>query len=573
MITEKTTPSRKGDYLQDGMPIKDGTGPRVKQGSWIFSADKNDLIAILDNLPTGIAILESPFGNALYINRQLLATLGYSLLDTPSTRAMLKKAMPDLKKRREAVRLWKQIVKSGGGTGMYQDLCADGRVRTFEQKAVVLRKNLIVNMWIDVTRREAAEAQLKESEWRFRSFFEKSTDPFLLLNGNRVINCNLAALRMFNHRNKQRIIGATFEDLSPGKQPDGCLSSKKVRTLLRVVLKQGNHRFEWTVRRSNGKDIPVEVSIATITLGGERLLFVVLRDITLWKKAQDALLHAKADLENRVRERTSDLVGINRRLLAEIRRRKKTEQEMRRSREELRYLSEHLQQIREEDRAYIAREVHDQLGQSLSALTIDLAFLKEKVPQQNGRLREQVQAIGRQVSSTMQSVREICRELRPPVFDDFGLLTAIQWHLREFEKRTGISCVAILDEEIPTHEKGLALVVFRIYQEAMTNILRHAEATKVQVTLRSHAKNLVLRVKDNGKGIRRQQIADPLSLGILGIRERVRFWGGKSFFTGSPGKGTTMTMSIPITRRKVSLKHRHKRAVSGISAGNEREGL
>jgi PAS domain S-box-containing protein len=573
MKTPKAMPSKMGSYLRDGSPIKDGTGPRFEQGSWIFDAEKNDLIAILDNLPTGIAILGSPFGNALYINRQLIATLGYSLQDTPSTRAMLKKAMPDLKARREAVRLWKQIVKSGGGSGVYQDLCADGTVRTFEQRAVVLRKDLIVNMWIDVTRREAAEAQLRESEWRFRSFFEKSTDPFLLLDGNRVINCNLAALQVFNRRNKEQIIGATIEDLSPEKQPDGCLSSKKVRTLLGVALKQGNHRFEWTVRRSNGKEIPVEVSIATITLGGERLLFVVLRDITLWKKAQNVLLHAKADLENQVRKRTSDLTEMNRRLLAEIQRRKKTEQEMRRSREELRYLSEHLQQMREEDRAYVAREVHDQLGQSLSALTIDLACLKEKVPQEDGGLREQVQAIERQVSGTMQSIREICRELRPPVFDDFGLLTAIKWHLREFEKRTGIKCVAIMDEKIPTLEKGLALVILRTYQEAMTNILRHAEATKVQVTLRTHAKNLVLRVKDNGKGIRRQQIEAPLSLGILGIRERVRFWGGNSFFTGSPGKGTTMTVSIPIARRKVLLRHRKIREVSDTITGNEQETL
>jgi PAS domain S-box-containing protein len=520
-----------------------------------------------------MAVLGSPFGNALYINRELLATLGYSLQDTPSTRAMLKKAMPDRKMRREAVRLWKQIVKSGGGSEVHPYLCADGRVRTFEERAVVLRKDLIVNTWIDVTRREAAEALLRESELRFRSFFEKSTDPFLLLDGNRVINCNLAALKMFNRRNKEQIIGATIEDLSPLKQPDGFLSSKKVRTLLRVALKQGNHRFEWTVRRSNGKEIPVEVSIATITLGGERLLFVVLRDITLWKKAQNVLLHAKADLENRVRKRTSDLTEMNRRLLAEIQRRKKTEQEMRRSREELRYLSEHLQQMREEDKAYVAREVHDQLGQSLSALTIDLAWLKEKVPQEDGRLREQVQSIERQVSGTMQSVREICRELRPPVFDDFGLLIAIKWHLREFEKRTGIKCVAIMDEKIPTLEKGLALVILRTYQETMTNILRHAEATKVRVTLRTHAKNLVLRVKDNGKGIRRKQIEAPLSLGILGIRERVRFWGGKSFFTGSPGKGTTMTVSIPIARREVSLKHRQKREVSGMSTGNEQDVL
>ena len=227
MNTQRTMPSKMRDYLQDGSPIKDRDRHRVEQGSWIFDAEKNDLIAILDNLPVGIAILGSPFGNALYINRQLVATLGYTLLDTPSTRVLLERAMPDPETRREAVRLWKQTVKSGGGSRVVQRRCADGRVGTFEQKAVVLRKDLIVNMWMDVTRRETAEAQLRESELRFRSFFEKSTDPFLLLNGNRVINCNLAALQIFNHRNKEQIIGTTIEDLSPEKQPDGCLSSKQ----------------------------------------------------------------------------------------------------------------------------------------------------------------------------------------------------------------------------------------------------------------------------------------------------------------------------------------------------------
>jgi len=566
---QKTVRTKKRGSFYNSMVRNGRQDLKPEQGSWILSADKKDLISILDNLPSGIAIPGSAFGNVLYINHQILDTLGYSLSDTPSTREMWKKAIPDPKLRRDAARLWKQVVKAGGGTSLVKLLCADGEIRTFENKAVVLRKDLIISMWIDVTRREAAEARLRESESRFRSFFDKSTDPFLLFDGNRVANCNFSAQQMFHYLDKKQMIGATLEDLSPEKQPDGRLSSKKARTLLRVALKQGNHRSQWTVRRSDGKEIPVELSIATIALEGENLLFFVLRDITPWKEAQNELLHAKADLEKRVRERTADLLAVNKRLLTEIRTRKKSEQETRRSREELRHLSERLQQIREEDRAHIAREMHDQLGQSLSALTIDIACLKEKLPRRNGWLKEQVQGIERQISGTMQSVREICRELRPPVFDDFGLPTAIKWHLREFQKRTGIHCVAIIDEGIPTFEKGLALVVLRIFQEAMTNILRHAEATKVQVVLKTHAKNLVLRVKDNGKGISAQQTTNPLSLGILGIRERVRFWGGKSFFTGSPGRGTIMTVSIPIARRKVSLKNRYKEVISDIDAGNE----
>jgi PAS domain S-box-containing protein len=450
------------------------------------------------------------------------------------------------------------MVKSGGGSIIREYLCGDGKTRTFEHQTVVLRKDLIVNLWIDVTRREAAEAQVRESESRFRSFFENSSDPFLLFDGERVINCNRAAQQMFGCDDRGVMIGATMENLSPEKQPDGTVSSLKATSLFKTVLRRGSHRCEWAARRSDGKEVPIEVSFTTIALGGKTLLFAVLRDITTWKEAQHALLHAKADLENRVRERTSDLATANKRLLREIKARKRTEQETRKSREELRYLSEHLQRIREEERARIAREVHDQLGQALSAVTIDLACLRERLPGQDTSLKEEVREIEKRIGDTTESVREICRELRPPILDDFGLPTGIKWHLGEFRKKTGMDCTSSIDEEIPVHQKEISLVIFRIYQEAMINVLRHARATRVHVMLKIKKDHLVLVVKDNGKGISTEQITSPLSLGILGIRERVRFWGGKSLFTGSPGRGTTVRVSIPLRRPSGLSKSRSR---------------
>jgi signal transduction histidine kinase len=324
---------------------------------------------------------------------------------------------------------------------------------------------------------------------------------------------------------------------------------------LAAVRKNEHHRTEWTILTHAGKEIPVEISISTIALRGKNFLFTVLRDITPWKEAEKILLHDKTNLENRVRERTSDLIAANKRLLKEIQTRKKSEQETKRSREDLRHLSEYLQRIREQDRTQIAREVHDQLGQYLSALTIDLSRLKDRLPPKDTLLREQVQSIEKQIGVTMQSVREICRQLRPPVFDDFGLNAAIRWYLRDFQERSGIDCAVKIDDEMPEHDKELDLVILRIFQEAMTNVLRHAEATQVQVSLMRHSKHLVLRIKDNGKGITSEQAADPMSLGIIGIRERVRFWGGKSLFIGSPDRGTTVTVSMPITRKKMLSKN------------------
>jgi PAS domain S-box-containing protein len=496
-------------------------------------------------LPVGVAVLGSPFGNALYINQKIVDTLGYELSDTPSTRTMFSKALPDRKIRREANRSWSEAVKTGSGSRVSSYLCGDGKVRFFENKSVVLRKNLIVNMWIDVTCREEAEAQIRESESRFRSFFESSCDPFLLFDGKDVIDCNLAAQQLLGY-SRERMLKATLEDLLPEKWHEGTLSSLKAERLLKTALKQGSHRFEWVARRGEGGDVAVEVSTTIILSGRKHLLFVSLRDISDWKEAQAALLLAKTDLENRVRERTADLAAANKRLVREVDGRRKSEREIRRSREELRRLSEHLHQVREEGRAHVAREVHDQLGQSLSAVKIDLACLKEQVSGKDESLKGRVQEIEGQISDAMESVREICRELRPPVFDDFGLFSAVKWHLREFEKKTGIHCTLTIREDVPCLRKELGLVIFRVYQEAMTNILRHSGATKVEVTLKHQKGHLVLRVKDNGRGFTPEQISNPLSLGILGIRERVRFWRGRSSFTSSPGKGAIMRVSVPL---------------------------
>lgn len=556
--SKNTTRAYKITGAEEERPIE-----KNERGSWIFNVDKKDLISILDNLPCGIAVLGSPFGNVNFINKAVVSTLGYTLPDVPSTNVMLKQAIPDPKERAEARKQWKEIVKLGGGIKVGQFICADGKTRTFENRSVILRKNLIVNMWIDVTRRETAEAQLRESESRFRSFFEESADPFLLLDGNSVVDCNPAAQKMFHCPDKDLIVGKTIEALSPQRQADGSVSSRKVRILLSAAGKNGHHRTEWTIRTTDGREIPIELSISTIALRGKNFLFIVFRDITPWKEAEKILLHAKTDLENRVRERTADLIAVNKQLLKEIQIRKKSERETRRSREDLRHLSEHLQRIREQERTNIAREVHDQLGQSLSALTIDLSRLRDRLPPKNAWLKEQVQSIEKQIGGTTQSVREICRQLRPPVFDDFGLTAAIRWYLRDFQERTGIACKVMIDAEIPDHDKELDLVILRIFQEAMTNVLRHAEATQVQVALMRHSKSLVLRIEDNGKGISPEQTVNPLSLGILGIRERVRFWGGKSFFTGSPGKGTTMTVSIPILQKKVSSRHQREWGLRG----------
>lgn len=217
-----------------------------------------------------------------------------------------------------------------------------------------------------------------------------------------------------------------------------------------------------------------------------------------------------------------------------------------RSREELRNLCEHLQRVREREQTRIAREVHDEVGQFLTALKIDLTCVSQDLVKNQGSLREQLEDMTKKIDDAVQSVRRICLELRPSILEDFGLPAAIEWHLEGLAKRTGIQFKARIEPAFPNVNKKLALVLFRIFQDAVTNTIRYAEASMVRVSLQNVEDNVVLKVRDNGKGISKKDLLSPGSIGIIGMRERVRFWNGNLAFYGRRDRGTTMIVSIPL---------------------------
>jgi signal transduction histidine kinase len=225
--------------------------------------------------------------------------------------------------------------------------------------------------------------------------------------------------------------------------------------------------------------------------------------------------------------------------------RQEAEEKLLRSNGQLRALTGHLQFVREEERTRIAREVHDELGQALTGLKLDLSMLAGK-PVSDRMLKRRVKEMEAQVDATILTVRRIATELRPGVLDSLGLAAAIEWQAMDFQKSTGIRCQVSIHVVESNWDREFSTVCFRIFQETLTNIIRHANATQVEVVLTQADRELILMVSDNGRGISERDVADARSIGITGMRERVAQVGGEVSFLGVPGKGTTVTMRVPI---------------------------
>jgi PAS domain S-box-containing protein len=222
------------------------------------------------------------------------------------------------------------------------------------------------------------------------------------------------------------------------------------------------------------------------------------------------------------------------------------EKELRRSQEQLRSLSTHLHSMIEEERTRISREIHDELGQLLTILKMELSWLKKRLPKKETLLQDRTNSMAKLVDTTVQTLRKISTELRPGVLDDLGLTAAMEWQVQEFQNRTGMRCRLTVRPEEILLDPDRSTAVFRIFQETLTNIVRHADADEVTILLEKVDHLLTLEVKDNGRGITQSQITNLKSLGLLGIRERALLWGGTVQISGIPGRGTTVTVQIPL---------------------------
>jgi PAS domain S-box-containing protein len=230
----------------------------------------------------------------------------------------------------------------------------------------------------------------------------------------------------------------------------------------------------------------------------------------------------------------------------DISERKIIESRLNQSANELRGLTRHLVEVKEAERTRIAHDLHDDLGQKLTALNMDLSWLKSRIGVQSRNVENKLKQMVSLMNETIESVQKISHGLRPSILDDLGLLPAIEWLIIEFHKNTGISCsISYSPNEIQV-DAGISLVVFRIVQETLTNITRHSGATKVSIRIKLIDKNLDISIKDNGSGIDQEKIDSSRSFGLVGMRERVRAVGGEINITGKKGEGTTVRVMIAV---------------------------
>lgn len=295
---------------------------------------------------------------------------------------------------------------------------------------------------------------------------------------------------------------------------------------------------------------PTPVKIVGLASATTDECLAVIIDITERKRLEAQLQTAKDELElHRVQERAGQLLMLNSQLTLEIERRKKLEQTLHDSQTRLRNLSANLQFVREEERKAVAREIHDELGQLLATVQIGVSLLAGEYSGHDESLAR-IHEMEILIADGIKTVQRISSELRPAMLDVLGLPDALEWQAQEFQKRTGIECkipVLLLEDNL---DPDVATALFRIFQESLTNVQRHSQATEVEANLVQRSHVFSLTVYDNGKGITKAQIASPQSIGMIGIRERVFILGGRMKIFGCPGKGTALFVRLPVKAKE-----------------------
>jgi len=358
----------------------------------------------------------------------------------------------------------------------------------------------------DITERKKSELELRDSESKYKMLFNNANDAVFVtqLSDEKsygdFIEVNEVACKRLGYTKEE------FLQLSPS----AIISQRSINDFnynMTQLMNEGHVVYDIVHRAKDRKLIPVEINSHFFLYNGKPTILSIARDITERKQAEEKL------------RRTSRL---------------------------LRELAKHLQSVREEERTMIAQEIHDELGQVLTALKIQVSLLANKLNKDQKPLKQKINSLSDMIDASVESVQKISAKLRPGILDELGLIAAIEWQTEEFEKLTNVKCSLVLPKEELILEKEKSTAIFRILQEALTNIARHSQASKAQVSLLKFQSNIFLEIQDDGKGITQEQTKDFKSLGIHGMEERAMVFGGQVYIEGTTGKGTKVKVEIPI---------------------------
>jgi signal transduction histidine kinase len=350
----------------------------------------------------------------------------------------------------------------------------------------------------------------------------------------RIMDLNPAAAHMA--RSRPEDLGgkrlAEFPKLLETSFPGQCLDA------VRAGKPRDLGRISWNDEQLG----PTWVSVNVFPLSGDEL-GVVLQDVTYCRLAEQAA-HQGAGAG--VEQRADLLARVNQELRREIAECERVAEQYKITLQQLRSFAAGLQSVREDERARIAREIHDELGQACTAIKMDLAWIRRKATKRQAGLQSKAAAAIQVVDDMIVALRRIAVELRPRTLDDLGLAAAMEWQAQEFESRTGIRCCLTLPKEGIALDSERSTAVFRIFQESLTNVARHAQATRVDAGLETKAGQLIFQVHDNGKGFNLDEAWARRSLGLVGMRERAALLDGELKIQGVPGTGTTVILRIPL---------------------------
>ena len=412
-------------------------------------------------------------------------------------------------------------------TGLLINILFNALRRSAQVERQVVRRT--EELTTEVAERQRVEAALTISELRYRRLFETAKDGILILDGTTgfITDVNPFLVELLGYA-PWEIVGKHLWEIGPFKD----IARSKV-AFGQLQTKEYVRYEDLPLQTKSGRPMDVEFVSNVYHVDRKRVIQCNIRDITARKQAEKALELAHAELERKVQERTGELSSVNTHLQV--------------SYEQVRRLALRLQSIREDERSGIARELHDELGQALTALKMDLMWVSGKLPVEQELVPERIAAMVGLVDRMVETVQQISSTLRPGILDDFGLLEAMRWQGREFQKRTGIACGTHIELEQLELDPDHTTSLFRILQEALTNVARHANATEVTVKLMVPTGQLILEITDNGKGITVAQVNDTASLGLTGIRERALLLKGRVTVTGAVGQGTTVRVEMPYT--------------------------